>query len=175
MTMLPAIYVMTSRVSIDGQFNPGVSNNVNSAVVTECVDGLYACEIELLNHDALDYLYFDRSEFDFGAKIEFAVGLGATNETLFEGYITGLEARYLDGGGSRLTILAEDALQNLRMTRRTRTFEDVSDEDVMNSIAQEHSLQTSFDDLSGPTYRVLAQTNLGDLGLRRECARGLNA
>lgn len=162
-------------MSIDGQFNPGVSNNVNSAVVTECVDGLYACAIELLNHDALDYLYFDRKEFDFGAKIEFAVGLGATNETLFEGYITGLEARYLDGGGSRLTILAEDALQNLRMTRRTRTFEDVSDEDVMNRVAEEHSLQTSFDDLSGPTYRVLAQTNLSDLAFLRQCARRLNA
>ncbi len=175
MTILPAIYVMTSRVSFDGQFNPGVSNNVNSAVVTECVDGLYACEVELLNHDALDYLYFDRKEFDFGAKIEFAVGLGATNETLFEGYITGLEARYLDGGGSRLTILAEDALQNLRMTRRTRTFEDVSDEDVMNRIAEEHSLQTTFDDLSGPTYRVLAQTNLSDLAFLRQCARRLNA
>lgn len=173
--MLSAIYTLTSRVSCDGQFNAGVSNNVNSAVVNETIDGLYACEIELLNHDALDYLYFDRKEFDFGAKIELAVGLGATNETLFAGYITGMEARYLDGGGSRLTILAEDALQNLRMTRRTRTFEDVTDEDVMHSIAQEHSLQTSFDNLSGPTYRVLAQTNLSDLAFLRQCARRLNA
>lgn len=173
--MLPAIYVLTSRVSLDGQFNPGVSNNVNSAVVTECVDGLYACEIELLNHDATNYLYFDRKTLDFGAKIELAVGMGTKNETLFEGYITGMEARYLDGGGSRLTILAEDALQNLRMTRRTRTFEDVTDEDVMNRIAQEHSLQTSFDGLSGPTYRVLAQTNLSDLAFLRQCARRLNA
>ena len=173
--MVPAIYVMTSRVSVDGQVNSGVGNNVNSAIVTECIDGLYACEIELLNHDALNYLYFDRQEFDYGAKIELAVGLGAKNETLFEGYITGLEARYLDGGGSRLTILAEDALQNLRMTRRTRTFEDITDEDVMNSIAQEHSLQTSFENLSGPTYPILAQTNLSDLAFLRQCARRLNA
>jgi phage protein D len=173
--MLPATYVLTSQVSIDGQVNAGVGNNVNSATVTECIDGLYACEIELLNHDALDYLYFDRKEFDFGSKIELSVGLGSTTEKLFEGFITGLEARYMDGGGSRLTVLAEDALQNLRMTRRTRTFEDVSDEDVMNSIAQEHSLQTSIDDLSGPTYRVLAQTNLSDLAFLRQCARRLNA
>jgi phage protein D len=173
--MLPATYVLTSQVSIDGQVNAGVGNNVNLATVTECIDGLYACEIELLNHDALDYLYFDRKDLDFGSKIELSVGLGSTTEKLFEGFITGLEARYMDGGGSRLTILAEDALQNLRMTRRTRTFEDVSDEDVMNSIAQEHSLQTSFDDLSGPTYRVLAQTNLSDLAFLRQCARRLNA
>jgi hypothetical protein len=74
--MLPATYVLTSQVSIDGQVNAGVGNNVNSATVTECIDGLYACEIELLNHDALDYLYFDRKEFDFGSKIELSVGLG---------------------------------------------------------------------------------------------------
>jgi uncharacterized protein len=173
--MLPAIYTLTSQIAIDGQVNAGVSANVNAATVTECIDGLYACEIELLNHDAEGYLYFDRQTLDFGAKITLSLGLGSQTEKLFEGYITGLEARYMDGGGSRLTILAEDALQNLRMTRRTRTFEDVTDEDVMNEIAQAHSLQTDFEDLSGPTYRVLAQTNLSDLAFLRQCARRLNA
>jgi phage protein D len=173
--MLPGVYVLTNRISIDGEFNSGVSRNLNAATVTETVDGLFACEIELLNHGATGFLYFDRADFDFGKEIEFSIGLGASTESLFKGYITGLEARYLDGGGSRLTILAEDGLQNLRMSRRTRTFEDVTDEDVMNSIAQEHSLQTNFEDLSGPTYRVLAQTNLSDLAFLRQCARRLNA
>jgi len=173
--MLPAIYTLTSQISIDGRVNNGMSANVSAATVTETVAGLYACEIELLNHDASGYLYFDRNQFNFGSKIELAVGLGAQTETLFEGFITGLEARYLDGGGSRLTILAEDALQNLRMTRRTRTFEEVTDEEVMSQIAQEHSLQTNFEELSGPTYRVLAQTNLSDLAFLRQSARRLNA
>ncbi|MFZ0546128.1 MAG: contractile injection system protein, VgrG/Pvc8 family [Candidatus Promineifilaceae bacterium] len=173
--MLPGIYVLTNRIKIDGTFNPDVSQNIVAASVTETIDGLFACEIELLNHGVSGYFYLDRDEFDFGTEIEFGVGIGRTEEKLFQGYITGLEARYMDGGGSRLTILAEDGLQNLRMTRRTRTFEDVTDEDVMQTIAQEHSLQTDFEGLDGPNYRVLAQTNLSDLAFLRQCARRLNA
>ncbi|HEY6411505.1 MAG TPA: hypothetical protein VIY29_28950, partial [Ktedonobacteraceae bacterium] len=62
----------------------------------------------------------------------------------------------------------------LRMTRRTRTFEDVSDEDVINQIAQEHSLTTDVN-LNGPTYKALAQVNLSDLAFMRERARSINA
>lgn len=173
--MLPGLYVLTNRIKIDGEDNPDVSNNIVAASVTESIDGLYACEINLLNHGIDGFLYFDREAFDFGTEIEFSVGIGPSEEKLFQGYITGLEARYMDGGGSRLTILAEDGLQNLRMTRRSRTFEDMSDEDVIRNIAQEHSLQTDFESLDGPTHRVLAQTNLSDLAFIRQCARRLNA
>lgn len=173
--MLPGIYVLTNRIKIDGTFNGDVSGSIVAATVTETIDGLYACEIELLNHGVSGYLYFDRDDFDFGTEIEFSLGIGRDEKKLFQGYITGLEARYMDGGGSRLTILAEDGLQNLRMTRRTRTFEDMTDEDAMREIAQEHSLQPNFENLDGPTHRVLAQTNLSDLAFLRQCARRLNA
>jgi phage protein D len=173
--MLPGLYVLTNRIKIDGTFNADVSQNIVSAVITETTDGLYACEIDLLNHGLGGFLYFERDEFDFGTEIEFSIGVGPSEEKLFQGYITGLEARYIQNGGSRLTILAEDGLQNLRMTRRTRTFEDMTDEDVMRTIAQEHSLQPDFEDLDGPTHRVLAQTNLSDLAFLRQCARRLNA
>src|SRR5260370_28473293 len=51
-----------------------------------------------------------------------------------------IEAEYPQGGGAQVLVLAEDLLQDLRMTRRTRSFEDMSDEDVIRQIAQEHSL-----------------------------------
>jgi uncharacterized protein len=173
--MLSGAYVLTNKLAINGEFNSDVSQNIYAALMEETTEGLYRCEIELLNFSTLGYLYFARNEFDFGAKIQLSVGLGSQDAQLFQGYITGLEASYIEGGGSRLTILAEDKLQNLRMVRRTRTFEDVSDEDVMQLIAQEHSLETAFDSLSGPTYRVLAQTNLSDLAFLRQCARRLNS
>lgn len=173
--MLPGLYVLTNRIKIDGQFKAEISANIVSAVITENTDGLYACEIALLNHSNDGFLYFERDEFDFGTEIEFSVGFGSSEKKLFQGYITALEAAYMDGGGASLTILAEDGLQNLRMTRRTRTFEEMTDEDVMCDIAQEHSLQPEFENLDGPAHRVLAQTNLSDLGFIRQCARRLNA
>lgn len=173
--MIPGAYVLSNRLAIDGTFAPGVSHNIEAAMVEEATGGLYRCEIELANRSRDGYLYFDRETFDFGSEIQFSVGMGAEEHTLFQGVITGIEARYLPGGGSRLTLLAEDRLQDLRMTRRTRTFEEVSDEDVIQRIAQEHSLQTSFENLNGPAYPVLAQTNLSDLAFLRQCARRLNA
>lgn len=173
--MLPGAYVLTNKLAIDGTFKPGVSQNIVAATIEESIDGLYRCEIELVNFNAGQYLYFDRVEFDFGVEIQFSVRLGSQEGRLFQGYITGLEAAYVDGGGSRLTILAEDKLQDLRMTRRSRTFAAVTDADVMQTIAQEHSLQTAFDSLDGPSYAILAQTNLSDLAFLRQCARRLNA
>ena len=173
--MLPGAYVLTSKLAIDGRDNPSLSQNIVAATVEESIEGLYRCEIELVNFSAGQYLYFDGSTFDFGSEIRFSVGIGTQEGRLFQGYITALEATYIDGGGTRLTILAEDKLQDLRMARRSRTFEDLTDEDVMQQIAQEHSLQTSFAGLNGPTYPILAQTNLSDLAFLRQCARRLNA
>src|SRR5439155_18509872 len=77
-------------------------------------------------------------------------------------------------GGSQMLVLAEDKLQGLRMTRRTRSFEDVSDQDVIEQIANEHSLTPQLD-LDGPSYKVLTQVNQSDLAFIRERARSVNA
>ncbi len=173
--MIPGAYVLTSELTIDGELHADVSQNIYTATVEETVAGLYCCELTLLNHGEDGYFYFDRNDFGFGSEIRFDIVIGAANQPLFQGYIMGLEAVYLEGCGSRLTILAEDKLQDLRMTRRTRTFEDVSDADVMEILAQEHSLQPAFESLSGPSYPLIAQTNLSDLAFLRQCARRLNA
>jgi phage protein D len=60
------------------------------------------------------------------------------------------------------------------MTRRTRTFEQVSDSDLFQQIASQHSLQASLD-VSGPTHKIIAQVNQSDLALVRERARSIDA
>lgn len=60
------------------------------------------------------------------------------------------------------------------MTRRTRTFADVSDSDVMQTISSDHSL-TGDIDVSGPTHKVLAQVNQSDLAFLRDRAHAVDA
>jgi phage protein D len=60
------------------------------------------------------------------------------------------------------------------MTRRTRSFTQQSDEQVIRSIAQDHGLTARLD-ISGPTHVVLAQLNQSDLAFVRERARALDA
>jgi phage protein D len=53
------------------------------------------------------------------------------------------------------------------MERRTRSFENVTDADVIRQIASQQGL-TAQVDVDGPTYRALAQVNQSDLAFLRE-------
>ena len=111
---------------------------------------------------------------DFGNDLAVEVGPRNDSRSIFAGRVTALEAEYPMGGGAELVVLAEDRLQELRMKRRTRTFEDVTDEDVLRQIAQEHSLTPDLS-LDGPTYRTLAQVNQSDLAFIRDRVRSIGA
>ena len=54
------------------------------------------------------------------------------------------KATFGEGHPPEITVLLEDRFQDLRMTQRTRTFEDVSDSDVMNRIAQDYGLVSQY-------------------------------
>ncbi len=60
------------------------------------------------------------------------------------------------------------------MERRTRSFENMSDSDVISSIASQHGL-TAQVDVNGPTHRVLTQLNQSDLAFLRERAAAIDA
>ena len=142
--------------------------------VHECVQGLYRCEARFGNlgpqSDKINYLYFDRKKLDFGKQ--FQVKIDA--DVIANGRISALEARFLEGEPPEVSVLVEDRFQDLRMTRRTRTFDNVTDSDVMTSIANDHGLQPNIN-LTGPTYKVLVQVNQSDLAFLRERARAIEA
>lgn len=174
----PTYYVSRPVVVLGGQINDALSTDILTLLVEETTEGLFRCEATFNNFGAhggdADYLYFGRDILDFGKDFAIKVGPGDEARQVFKGRISALEAEYPSGGGGLLVALAEDRLQDLRMTRRTRTFDDVSDEDVMQQIADEHSLDTDIS-IDGPTYKVLAQVNQSDLAFLRERARSVNA
>jgi phage protein D len=63
---------------------------------------------------------------------------------------------------------------DLRMTRRMRTYENVTDGDVARAIAAEHGLTPDVA-ADGPTYDVIQQWNQSDLAFLRERARFVQA
>lgn len=142
-------------------------------LIAEDVSGLYRCEATFSNWgpsgSSVGFLYFDRKLLEFGKtfKVQYA------DTTLFDGRIMGLEGHFPEGRPPEITVLAEDRFQDLRMTRRTRTFDNVSDADIVNRIASDHGLTPSVS-LSGPTHKVVAQVNQSDLAFLRERARGVD-
>lgn len=175
--MAPSAYISRPVVLIGGSPNVGLALDLQTVLVEERTEGLYRCELCLNNYgpagDRLGYRYLDRATLDFGAELAVEMGPPDLAATVFSGRISAIEAEY-SPGGARMLVLAEDRLQDLRMTRRTRAFEDVSDEDVIRTIAGDHGLTPDLS-LPGPTHKVLAQVNQSDLAFIRERARAAGA
>jgi phage protein D len=169
-------FIISSRptITVAGSDDASLAAGLLGLVVAEDAAGLYRCEATFGNWGAqgggVDYLYFDRRTLDFGKTFQIKLG----PDTIFDGRITGLEAQFPDHLGPRLTVLAEDRFQDLRMTRRTRAFADSSDSDVFNRIASDHGLSPSVD-VTGPTHKILSQVNQSDLAFMRERARAIDA
>lgn len=158
--------------SVGGQDRPQLAAGLLTLSIVEHTDGLYRCEATFGNwgekNGALGYLHFDRGVLEFGKA--FVVKIGTA--TIFEGAVTAIEGQFPAGRGPEITVLAEDRLQDLRMTRRTRTFADASDSDLVSRIAGDHGL-TPSSSLSGPTHKVLAQVDRSDLAFLRDRAHAL--
>ena len=120
------------------------------------------------------HLYLDGSVVDFGKKISVVLGATPAAHKVFSGWISGLEANFQEGKEPEVVVFAEDKLMKLRMTRRMKTYENMSDADIASAIAAEHGLTPAVD-ADGPTYDVVQQWNQSDLAFLRERAREIQA
>jgi phage protein D len=174
----PAIYASRPVLTVNGQTQPLLVERLLGLCVEEDVEGLYRAELTIANFDHVNdgygFQYFDRTLLDFGKPLIIEMGASTSSQTIFTGTITALEGRFPHVRPPEVLIKAEDRLQDLRMTRRTRTFENLSDADLFQQIASQQGLQANID-ASGPTYPVLAQVNQSDLAFLRERARAVDA
>lgn len=158
------------QIRIEGQAADDLAAALNELRVEERSDGLAHCELAFGNWGLRDgvnnYTLFDRNRLEFGKRIEIRLA----DERIFAGRVMALEGRFPHGEIPEIVVFAEDRLQDLRMKRRSRCFEQQSDADVARQIAGEHGLQARID-LPGPTHALLAQVNQSDLAFLRERAR----
>ncbi len=174
----PALYAARPSVLLDNTDQSELTGALVNARVEETAGGCTRCEATFGNWGTsgggIGYRYLDRALLDFGKTLTLRMGAGDAEGELFRGRISGLDARFPQDRAPELQVLAEDRLQDLRMTRRTRTFEQVSDRDVIQRVAQAYGLQTQLD-LDGPQRTVVAQVNQSDLAFIRDIARRADA
>jgi phage protein D len=168
-------YASAPTLTIGGTVDVLAQENLLSLAVEEDTVGLCWCEATFRNwgirRGAPDYLYLSRDVIDFGTTFSVTFGPEPDQREVFAGKVTAVQADYPASDVAQATILAEDGLQGLRMTRRTRTFTPHSStSDIADQIAREHGL-TAEVDLDGPTRAVTAQLNTSDLAFLRGLAR----
>jgi uncharacterized protein len=168
------IRIARPSIFIGGQEDSALAQALLQLTISESVHGLYHCEARFGNwgpkNNSIGFMYFDRKKLEFGKAMQIKVD----QDKMFDGRISAIEGTFNEGRPPEIAALLEDRFQDLRMTQRTRTFPDASDSDVINKIAADYGLQASVD-VTGPTYKVLAQVNQSDLSFLRERARSIDA
>jgi phage protein D len=165
----PPVKGARPSIEIEGQRDATLTSALISMLIADGADGLARCELTFGNWGGTEragFQHFGRDQLEFGKSLR------VTLETavLFEGRISAITATFPNGGPPQVGVCAEDRLQDLRMTRRTRSFTDASLADVLRRIAGDHGLQPEID-ATGETYKVLAQVNQSDLAFARDLAR----
>lgn len=177
----PAYFSSAPVFKIDDAVNGDLARDLAYLEVEETTEGLKTLRARFGNLGPRpggdrdeELLYLDGQVLDFGKKIEVSIGPGDAARTIFTGYVSALEARFAVGSEPQLVAFAEDRFMKLRSTRRSRSYERMSDADAARAIAGEHGLSADVD-ADGPTYDVVQQLNQSDLAFLRDRARLVQA
>lgn len=176
----PLLFSAAPVVSVDGTVVGELSRDLVRLDVEEDVGGLKRLVLRLLafgpvpGSDEEGLLYLDGRILDFGRAVSVSVGPADNDATVFSGTISAIEASFDDGREPEVVMHAEDRLMELRTTRRMRTYENVSDEEIARRIAAEHGMRAVVA-APGPVYDRLQQWNLSDLAYLRERAARIGA
>jgi uncharacterized protein len=165
---------------VEGELKGALARDLLHLEIEEATDGMRTLRLVLLaigpQGDAPEepLLYLDGRDIDFGKSLEVSLGASDDARIVFKGKISAIEASFTEGAEPHVVVYAEDTLMKLRMTRRCKTYENVSDADIASAIAGEHGV-TSDVDADGPTYDVVQQWNQSDLAFLRDRARRIQA
>jgi phage protein D len=176
-----AKYVSHAPVfKVEGELKHELGRDVLHLEIEETTEGLRTCKVRLVNEGPRpnkaqeSFLYLDGSIVDLGKKLEVSLGPKDDERTVFKGLLSGIEGEFREGVPSEVVLFGEDSLMKLRMTRRSKTYENKTDAQIAADLAQENGLGTDCD-APGPTYDVVQQWNQSDLAFLRERARLIQA
>jgi phage protein D len=165
---------------IGGDVKGELARDVVRLEIEEATDGLKTLMLRLLavgpqqNADEEQLLYLDGKVLDFGKELEISIGPSDDARIVFKGLISAIEAAFSEGSEPRVIVFAEDKLMGLRMTRRMKTYENKSDAEIAQAIAEDHGIEAAVA-ADGPIYRVVQQWNQSDLAFLRERGRLIQA
>lgn len=176
----PLLFTSAPVFEVAGSVRGDLARDLLRLEIEEATDGLKTLRARLVafgpeaGATAERLLYLEGNAVDFGQEIAVALGPSASARTVFRGRVSAIEAAFDEVREPEVVLFAEDRLMDLRMTRRMRTYRNLSDAEVAEAIAAEHGLAAEVD-APGPTYDLIQQWNQSDLAFLRERARLLQA
>ena len=147
-------------ITVAGQVQADLTRDVTLVRIDEDIDGLKRLVANFValgaragaQSEQINWL--DGQVLDFGKALSVGMGPSDARVDLFEGKVSALELLMDQGRTPEVTCLAEDRLMDLRMTRRFKTYEQVSDADLVQQIASQHGMGAQAD-VEGPHHALV--------------------
>jgi uncharacterized protein len=146
------------RVKCGSDIDP---NEVLSFVVNQDLGQPDMCAVTIQNEN---HQY--SSSLKLGDDVEIAIGDGG-GTPIFKGEVVGLEPVYKSNGENAITIRAFNRLHRLLRGRKSKTYLDQSDQDMVTAIAGEHGLSPECGSKTQITHKHVYQHNQTDLEFLR--------
>jgi phage protein D len=101
---------------------------------------------------------------DHSQPVEVKMGpAGGTKKSVFKGEVVGIEPHYNTSGESRIVIRAFNKLHRLSRGKKSKTYQDKSDQDVVSAICGLHGLSANTGSSPKITHKHLYQHGQTDL------------
>ncbi|AHH99473.1 phage late control D family protein [Kutzneria albida] len=176
----PVVANASPVFTVDGELSRDLARDCVRLEIEEGLEGLRTLRAHLIaigpgtTGPQQRMLHLDGRGVDLGKALRVAIGPATGQRYAFEGTVSAIEAVFGDGEPPVVVVHAEDALMRLRMTRRCRTYREVTDAEIAAEVAAAHGL-TADVAVDGPRYDVVQQANQSDLAFLRERARLVRA
>jgi phage protein D len=166
-----AVYTAVPTLRVEGQEYPMVSELLLAMEMNEHESGMSTLELRMSNvasndQNTASLAFEDDRILKLGAKIAVYAGDQNAPKEIFRGVITGLEAEYPEMGPPELVVLAEDAFQQARMSRRTKVWDKTSIAAIGKELAKQLNLKPVITGLTD-TIGTEVQLNESDLAFLR--------
>lgn len=170
-----AVVAARPRVKVDGREDDRVNGLLLALEIVEREGGLTGLELRVGNVASTDdggaeIAFEDDRVLRLGAELEVSVGVQDDAVSIFTGRVTALEAEWRTEGPPELVVLAEDALQRARMTRRTKLHADATISGLAQAVADAAGLRADVSGFSG-SVGTRMQLDESDLNFLRRVLR----
>jgi len=148
-----------AAVTVDGQNMPEALYDVLALVKVE--ESVQLPDAFTLRFDDPHFDLFDAGTFSLGTKVDLAFASESELVTVTRGEVTALTVEPGPGGRHQLVVAGLDATHRLARGPKTRSFQNMTDADIVSKIAQEYDLDTDID-ATPEVYEYVLQSSQTD-------------
>lgn len=170
---MPENNVPQFKVLVNGtQLPTEVEVDIVSVTVSQYTEGadVFTLEMNNWNSDRQEYKWIDSDQFAAGLEVEIKTGYLDNLHSLLKGEITALEPEFPHDKAPTLKVHGYDRLHRFRRGRKTRSFINMKDSEVADTLARELQLTSQVIDTE-VVHPYLFQNNQTAIDFLQERAR----